>query len=578
MPVDLLDQKKTPGERQPVDLLAKKPVAAKQPEGTAADALGQGLFGLSDEAAGLFAGVAGAFDPRLEGTSFKERYTGARDIARDKAEDYADKNPVTSTALEFASGSMTGVGLAAGVLRRAGGNKLKEFAAVGAGEGALAGYGDGEGDAVDQLQSTVLGATVGGVLGTAIPGVTGQVGRYLNRDKVAIEAEKAIARGSAGEGSMLADQAPELARTVATMPGRGQRIAEDALEARQLGQGERIEAAVKLGFGNDKDFYSAMDTVAANMQTKAKPLYEAAYAKPVRVTDKLKGVLRRAGEANVLKKAEKKMRIDGEVTGSQIKYLDYVKRELDDQIGKAQRAGKKNQSRILTGLKNDLLSEVDEQIPEYAAARKIFAGDASNKDALEAGRKFLREDAEALSRSVKDMSESEAEHFRIGAVRALADRIKSKSDTADSYKAIFNTPGMREKVRAIFPTEAAFEDFAQAMKVERDQFITRTKVLGNSTTFDKQSAAKDFLKQGALDAITGNPLIPGVARGALNYVLKGPVGRSENIRGELAEYLFSEDPRMRAELMDRIAKKYPGAKYSSGLLGASAGGGAVIAQ
>lgn len=51
-----------------------------------------------------------------------------------------------------------------------------------------------------------------------------------------------------------------------------------------------------------------------------------------------------------------------------VKGLDYLKRALDDQIGKAQG----NEQRVLVELKNRLLTTIDTLSPEYAAARQTF--------------------------------------------------------------------------------------------------------------------------------------------------------------------------------------------------------------
>lgn len=49
----------------------------------------------------------------------------------------------------------------------------------------------------------------------------------------------------------------------------------------------------------------------------------------------------------------------GVANGLRLEFWDYVKRGLDDQIGAAQRAGKNDDARILTGLKQKLVSELD---------------------------------------------------------------------------------------------------------------------------------------------------------------------------------------------------------------------------
>ena len=56
-----------------------------------------------------------------------------------------------------------------------------------------------------------------------------------------------------------------------------------------------------------------------------------------------------------------------------LQVFDLAKRRIDDQIGIAQRAGRKNEARILKKAKDDLLGTLDATSPDYKQARSIFS-------------------------------------------------------------------------------------------------------------------------------------------------------------------------------------------------------------
>ena len=131
----------------------------------------QGLmFGFSDEAEGLLAGI---YNAAKGGKSFSEAYKEGRDNARKQLDQFREDDFLAAYGTEiFASlptALLGGVGLA-----KAGISAGKGLgAAVGRGtvEGAIYGLGAGEGDAVDQAASTILG----GATGAALTGLVGGV-------------------------------------------------------------------------------------------------------------------------------------------------------------------------------------------------------------------------------------------------------------------------------------------------------------------------------------------------------------------------------------------------------------------
>lgn len=554
----------------------------KSQKGTIADSLGQGLsFGFSDELAGVLGGIIGTFDDDLEGTTFGERYRGVRDAARGNAAEFAERNPGTALAAELGGGLLTGgAGLArAGVGRAV--NTAPRLAGAGAAVGGVAGAGYSEADSPGELTGdTLAGAAIGGVGGVLLPPVASAIGsavtapvRHLqasraNRPIRAIE--QAIARddmipqkvaanlNKMPAGATIADAGGEslqtLARDVTVQPGRARNIAKTLFEGRRRDAPGRIDTAVRAALNQQGDFHTARNALQEQMRRAAAPLYQEAHRQPMRMTPRLKALLERPSLRQAIKEGSALAREEGEVIGGHIQILDYAKRALDDKIGGFLRSGENQKARALIQTKNALLQEMDAQVPIYARARAAFAGPKASEDALENGRRFMREDAEDIAELLAGMGESERQFFRMGAIRQIRDSVLSKSDTADAYKAIFNTPLKRQKVEALFPDTKSFARFTRAMRSEAKMFETQTKVMANSNTANKLGGVADLARDpGTLvDAATGGPTM--VAMNALKTWLRqnSSVVKNEAMRDEVARMLFSGNHQQQNALLRQI--------------------------
>lgn len=129
----------------------------------------QGLtLGFSDELSGLGAGAKALFT----GEDAGEAYTKARDLERARLRQFSEDEPVASTLGQLGGGLLTGTAPArAAVQAPSVARALGESAITGAGIGAVAGLGSGEGDASQQLASTVKGALIGGAAGPVVTGL-----------------------------------------------------------------------------------------------------------------------------------------------------------------------------------------------------------------------------------------------------------------------------------------------------------------------------------------------------------------------------------------------------------------------
>ncbi len=140
----------------------------------------------------------------------------------------------------------------------------------------------------------------------------------------------------------------------------------------------------------------ALSSLRAGLQKKAKPYYDAARAKPVPFTEPLEDLLKRPVMNDALAKA-RTLAANEDIPFSQffaklddatgqwtiervpdMRAWDYVKRGLDEVLGSDKALNKRtgglnNFGRIVSGIKNDLVAQLDELVPEYAKARAIYS-------------------------------------------------------------------------------------------------------------------------------------------------------------------------------------------------------------
>ena len=421
---------------------------------------------------------------------------------------------------------------------------------------------------------------------------TNKLAEALRRDVITPEKVGANLR-KMGPNATIADASGEnvlgLADAAVQTPGRTRNQAIASLSGRQAGQHGRVMDSLIDNIGDEKNFYKALDDIGESLNTKASPLYKEAFSANQDMSSKvidrilktpagrkaLAGARERMGNKMALMgKADKelseqarflasieKMDVmpDGVSQGMKLRTMDFIKQEMDDLItmvkkqvgtGKARRG----EYADLIALKKKLVKEMDSLDvtgkagpnslkPEggaYARARKVYAGDAANKDALTSGRAFLKEDAEITRDMISKMTGSEKEYFKAGAMRAIRDKIESAPDSADAYKRIFGNETMRKKLRSIFPDNKTYAKFARTMKTESQFNKTRAAVTGNSATARRLAQQSDL----AIDPeyLSGAVLSPtyATARAGVRK-LQNQLGLPEDVINEIGPMLFSKD-------------------------------------
>ncbi len=308
-----------------------------------------------------------------------------------------------------------------------------------------------------------------------------------------------------GDDALPADIGPTFARLLRTASNEVPRIegrAGATFAQRQAGQASRLansmdEAGGMVGLSLD-DEIARMDAVLKPEITR---LYNQARQQGLPLSQRLRTMLEgnnSLGRARI--KAERRL-ADARAAGDEISNIDIVdatKKELGDQIRVALRGGKTEKARDLIRLKNIMVDEADVAIPVYREARNLYAGKAQIEDAAELGGQFFKLKARDLADLTSRMAESEIKMFKLGARRAILDKMDDLQMNADAVKRLFGKRGDIQRLRTLFTDEKAFNRFSETLERESQFIMTRNAAQANSTT------TKQLIDSGnATDVIEG---------------------------------------------------------------------------
>jgi len=117
-------------------------------------------------------------------------------------------------------------------------------------------------------------------------------------------------------------------------------------------------------------------------------------------------------------------------TGGNLVFWDQVKQDLDDAIEAADRSGARGEMRRLVGLKNRLVTELDNAVPAYGRARDLASETFGAASAPKAGYNFVRNisvwDNAKVADALKKYTPESRKLFQEGAAASVQDMIETK--------------------------------------------------------------------------------------------------------------------------------------------------------
>ena len=587
----------------------------------------QGLtLGFADELEAALRNPLSALGSAL-GLSDGKDYNERLEIVRKKLESYRSENPLEALAYEVGGAVLPALGaglFTAGTGTAAVGTStaarlaptLARAAKIGVTEGAVAGFGAGEGGFKERAKSSAIGGTFGGLLGGITPVATQQIGRglrtgldalniggqkrattfserkileALERDQISLdEAKTALdeARQVGAQDIMLADLGTNLRgsgwRAQAT-PNKMRKEVQDALEERRSDQAINIANVGRTGLNVDNlTGLDYLDDLATRTQREAQPAYDAAYAidldtSPFKELAKKPVIQQAYQEALDLASIDPDVSIKG-MPKSLGKFLSttdddvsnifmptqlahQVKIGLDSLIEKQiDITGKVSQKgRNLIKLKNAWNSKIVEQNSLYAKANKDFADKAALQKSYSIGFDFFKTPEKKLVKSVNSMSKSEKEAFRTGLVSKMEETASSTNDATDFVKTIFGSPRKRSAIRLAFDNRTDFENFEKFMKLEASKMQTYRKTLGGSETAERQIQMSDAeidpssVISTVGQAATGN--FGSAASSIANQVTSRMQGINERSAESMSRMLFNTDPAEQRRILQALNQR-----------------------
>lgn len=205
-------------------------------------------------------------------------------------------------------------------------------------------------------------------------------------------------------------------------------------------------------------------------------------------------------------------------------------------------------------LKNELTRKLDELSPKtqqgesvHALASGAYAGESKLRNAVENGRLIFREDAMNIRDSLKNMTQSEKDAFRLGVYQAIVDKAGRQSGRTELMN-IYKDPAIADRLKTVFGND--YRKFASKLAAEFE-LKKFQRVAGGSQTAGRQQGLNDLELSPLRDASEGvGALASGSVRGSVNPLTRLWQGVSvpESVRTDMAKTLLLEGAPAQAKL------------------------------
>ena len=354
---------------------------------------------------------------------------------------------------------------------------------------------------------------------------------------------------------MIADIGPnatQQAATIAASPGKGQQTVRAAIDARNAGASTRVGDAVDYAMGGRVNVGQLERDIIQRRSQNAAPLYDQAYQTPLPPIPEVQEVLSTPAGKMAAARAAKLSQNEGiPFDPNSVRGVDLIKRTLDDVVSMGQRAGRNNEARVISTLRDKLVDAVDNHVPEYAMARNAFAGESAIKDALAGGRTIFKDNVtpEQLHDTLSRMTASEQDAFLQGARSSIQTVMGTARNDAAAVRTLFKKGFNQEKLELVLGPQAA-DHLLKQVGFETAAANTSQRVIGNSETAARVAGREDLNPSssglGIRDSYAAGGLM-GAARGAGLKLVDRAIdavrsGRQKEIEGAMADILTMNGP------------------------------------
>lgn len=552
--------------------------------------------------------------------SFGQRFITNDKAENAAIDQFKAQNPIVGNTAEIAGMLASPVGTAGTGFIQRGGNvatRALRAAGVGGAVGAGAGAVQSDGGLADRAQAALYGGALGtagaGIFNPAAEALTGafrtaggtianqwralrnpqnQAQRLLAsaliRDQQTVPQAIAALRASPDLGIVNAggQNVSALGRAATVAPGNARTQAADFFENQAGGMADR--AADAVGPLTPRGYYGTVEQLDQTRRATAAPLYEAAYAQPAvdQWTPQLNNLLTRPSAREAAERAARiaadegrnptelgltfnaagdPVFVDGARNGQipTVQTLDYIKRGLDDMVEQYRNPvtghlDLNTAGRATNNLRAQLVSTLRSGNANYAAALDAWGGPSHALDMVQYGRDLWRASGNPADRlrAFAQMAPADQEMVRVGLAREAINKIGTLGDNSSVYSALVGNRNKRAVFEAAFPSRQAFDQFATAMRRERDILGTQRTVMGGSPTARIGAENADAMQQlgghlGILkQLLTGHPIQAlGTAVTRAGNVQRG---MSEPVANELGNILFNPSAPQNVALLQQL--------------------------
>jgi hypothetical protein len=321
-----------------------------------------------------------------------------------------------------------------------------------------------------------------------------------------------------------------MAEKAITFGGEDADTALDALRAKVEGSRERVNAQINKGM-KPYPAYDYGQQLQKNLQTKAEPIFQAAYAKApgLPMDDTLNQIIDTPEGQKALQWAMrfyqnvpgrtigKENPVSGLIQKPSLEFYDYIRKGFDTLIDKEERGsegGTEFSNTVLRPLRKMFTDRLDAiGPPEYAQARQQYAGDLEVKDALKWGMNFDKLNPDQIADEAGKMSFYEKNAAKTGVAQRLYDMMdKSSSQSFNAAQKIAGSPRLLDQLKPLFDKPGEFANFKEALDMEADMFRTgrglvdRGENLRLTTEKERQSPLEYAAKRAAGFRFSISPL------------------------------------------------------------------------
>ena len=569
-----------------------------------------------------------------------ETYANTRDYIKGVNEQFRETNPKTAFASEVVGGLpllLTPLGMTSKAKQTAealsAAEKMAMAARMAGTQGTISAVGASDINPVtnpteysqDIAKKAAIAAASGGVLsgtGQGIYNVGSNVAqRYIPesaKDAARLKLAQALQRGSSADGSntvlsrvereMGLNPNASIAQAggpsalaqldvLASMPGQAKTLVERRIREQQMFRPERLANAADEALGTQgKGFTATLDALTAVKKATADPLYKKLENVSLKIDDELQSLIQASrsahGKAELLTELNRKLPLDISKLKAgddvPLNALDLVKQSLYDmgelargEFGKATNTSRAyDDLRVALTKKLEALSPSDKNGSIYRQALDAYAGPSQLGNAVVKGRTAMKQDDIALSDLMGNMSKSELEAFRIGALQSLKEKVGTEAGQTSLLK-MWKEPATSNRLKEIFGDN--YQSFAQ--EVAKEARLKPLEQVGRgSGTFSRMAGAEDLgvmpttitAGKAVASAASGSPLA--AAGEAVN--VKNRIGQvinqmPETTRNELAKMLLLRGPTGQLEVENTAALIRALNQRSTQL---QTGGGSIIGQ